>query len=202
MASIYEEVKERVTVQDVASYLNLKRTKVENGKDGEQYRYPCPSCKNKDTHALSVNVEKGKFQCFSCGGKGNDVISLVAFINKIRQSEAAKQLHETFCSAVRTSSSTEARSKKVELKGRSDTSQDVVRPLEILGIDAPLAKHLGIVEDDGRVMFDLRDAQGIIHGTLAIATRDDLPLVEFTRDTEHHAEEPKADGFSWPLANC
>lgn len=194
MPSIFEEVKARVSMQQAVDFVGLKLTKIEHGKDGEQHRYPCPKCESDDKRALSVNFDKGKFKCFSCDGGGQDLISLVAFALKIRNGEAAQRLKDHFLSAARASGSTKPRERSPvrDGKGRSDASEDVVRPLEILGISDELADRLNVQEEDGRILFEQRDERGIKLGTIAIATRADLPLVEWLPEAEQPQQEQKA----------
>lgn len=199
MPSIFQEVKQSVSTRDALAYLNIAITKIEHGKDGEQLRGCCPKCgeRDKDKRGLSVNTDTGKFRCFLCPGKGNDIISLVHWAEDVSQTEAAQRLHNRYVSASRYSSSTEPRpSKAVEVKGRPEPSETELRPLEILGMSDEHTERLGVTELDGRVLFIQRDKQGVEIGTLALATRDDLPLVEWI-ETDAEADQPKTLQSLW-----
>jgi hypothetical protein len=174
LSNIFEDVKARVTMRDAIEFLGLKKTE----QKGDQFRFPCPACKGKDPRTLSVNTEKG-YRCFSSGKSGNDCIALVAHCMSITQSEAAKELQAHFL----VPSSTEARRATVEPKGRGE-SANAVSPLELLGISQEVADRLHIIVEDGRVLFEQRDEHGTMLGTLALATRDDLPLVEWIGQEE------------------
>jgi hypothetical protein len=179
MPSIFEEVKARVSIADAISYLGLQPTETK----GDQLRFPCPKCGGTDKRTLSVNLVKG-FRCFSGDKKGDDATALVAHCRGIRNGEAAQLLKEHFITATKPAPT------KAKAEGRSDSPQGEVRPLEILGISDELADRLQIQVEDGRVLFEQRDERGIKLGTLALATRDDLPLVEWIAE-----ELPKADGL-------
>lgn len=182
--SVFEDVRARVRMSDAISYLKLEQTE----RNGDQIRFKCPHCSGNDKRALSVNVASEKFQCFTAKKGGNDATALVAHCRGMSQTEAAKLLYEQFCR-----SSTEARPAKAERKGRSDPPQGEVRPLEILGISDEAAKRLDIREVDGGILFAQRDEQGIRIGTLVIATREDLPLIEWMANNELDVDtKPKA----------
>lgn len=172
--TIFEELRERVTISDAISYLGMKPTETK----GDQLRFACPHCKGNDRRTLSINVGTGKFQCFTAKKGGNDATALVAHAHGISQTDAAKALKEHFLG-----SSTEARRATVEPKGRGE-SANAVSPLELLGISQDIADRLHIVVEDGRVLFEQRDDTGTMLGTLALATRDDLPLVEWIGQEE------------------
>jgi hypothetical protein len=181
--SVFEEVKESVTVKQVASYLSLKFHGSEQGKEGLQHRYACPFCNNPDKHALSINDAKGKFQCFRCKKSGGDTITLVAKLKGITNTDAANELKAQFLHR-----STEPGPTKAQAKGRSEPPQGELRPLEILGISDELAKRLHIQEEDGRILFEQRDEHGAKLGTLALATRDDMPLVEWIAEAQEESQ--------------
>lgn len=185
MTSIFEEVRERVSIRDAIQYLGLKPTETK----GDQLRFACPNCSQTDRRALSVNVGSGKFQCFSGKRGGNDATALVAHVKGISQTQAAKDLKDHFIG-----SSTEARTRMSEPKGRSDPPRGEVGPLELLGISDNRVFALGIIEEGGRVCFPMRDDRGKVLGTLMIATREDLPLVAWV--TEDDDEIAKADAPS------
>ncbi|MDP3074744.1 hypothetical protein [Bradyrhizobium sp.] len=170
MASIFEEVRNGVTIAQAIDYLGLKATETK----GDQLRFACPKCGGTDQRTLSINLVKG-FRCFAGDKKGDDATALVAHVRGIRNGEAAQLLKDHFLR-----SSTEARPARVEPKGRGDAAKSVdVSPLEILGIDDDVAERLGIVIEDGRILFEQRDPMGAKLGTLALATREDMPLVEW-----------------------
>lgn len=195
--NIFEEVRSRVTIQQAVEYLRLELTKIEHGKDGEQYRYPCPACKGTDKRSISVNMQKG-FRCFAGDKKGDDATALVAHVKGIRNGEAAQLLKEHFISAARASSSTKPEA-KAEGKGRSDARQGV-RPLELdhpviemLGINPDVLEAIGGGYDGERIQIPLRTEAGELRGTLGIATTaDQAPLLLFSESIESVAK-PQPD---------
>jgi DNA primase len=64
-------------------------------RNGPQLRGPCPIHKssNEMSRSFSVNLDTGAFQCFSCGGKGNQ-LDLWAAVVKLPIYEAAISLAE------------------------------------------------------------------------------------------------------------
>ena len=66
--TIFDEVRERVSITDAISYLGMKPTETK----GDQLRFGCPKCGGSDRRTLSINVSSGKFQCFTAKKGGND----------------------------------------------------------------------------------------------------------------------------------
>ena len=100
MPSIFEQVRERVTMLDAITFLGLQVKQESPG----QYRARCPACKGSEKRDLSINAEKG-FRCFRGDKKGNDATALVAHVRGISQTDAANELAEHFISAARASHS-------------------------------------------------------------------------------------------------
>lgn len=189
MSNIFAEVRESVTIADAISFLGLKATETK----GDQLRFGCPKCGGSDQRTLSVNLQKG-FRCFSGDKKGDDATALVAHVLGIRNGEAAQQLKDHFLSAARTSSATKPDAQKAKGEGRSEVANDL-RPLELLGISDELADRLNIQVEEGRVLFEQRDHHGVKFGTLVLATRTDLPLVEWIGEAEIEKEAPQASNL-------
>ncbi len=189
-SNIFQEVRENVSIAQAIEFLRIKPTETK----GEQLRFPCSRC-GGDSRVLSVNLTKG-FRCFAGDKKGDDATALVAHVLGIRNGEAAQKLKEHF---IRPGSATKPEAQKAEGKGRSDSSHGDVRPLEILGISEAHADRLGIREENGRVLFIQRDSNGAEVGTLALGTREDLPLVEWIEHAEEHAEAPSTLQGLWRI---
>lgn len=193
--SIFSDVKENVTIEQAAQYLGLRPVKPPKNGEG---RYKCPVCDTKDTDPLCIGYADQAFTCYGTGKKPHgDLIALVAHCKSVSQTEAAKLLARYFLAAP---ASTATKPKATaEGEARSDVGAVVdVTPLELLGIDASLAKHLNIREEEGRIWFDVRDAEGVMHGSLAIATREDVPLVAFVAETEETVKaEPSSLAQLW-----
>lgn len=185
--SLFDEVRARVRMSDAIDYLSLKPTE----QKGDQLRFPCPHCKGNDRRTLSVNTAEDKFRCFTGGKGGTDATAFVAHCQGISQTEAAKLLASHFLTDnALPRSSTKPAATKPKADGRSESPAEELRPLELLGISDDLVDRLHILVEDGRVLFEQRDERGIKLGMLALATRDDLPLVEWIAQ-----DEPKAEGL-------
>jgi hypothetical protein len=190
MSNIFQEVRENVTIAQAIEYLGLKATETK----GDQLRFGCPKCGGTDQRTLSVNLQKG-FRCFAGDKKGDDATALVAHCKGIRNGQAAQELKDHFVDAnkkvtpaARSPSATKPEVARPRVKGRGE-SANALSPLELLGVSTELADRLHIEQDGGFILFEQRDERGIKLGTLAIATRDDLPLVSWIADGESENEE-------------
>lgn len=188
MPNVFEEVRAGVSIADAIAFLGIKPTETKS----DQLRFACPKCGGTDKRTLSVNLQKG-FRCFAGDKKGDDATALVAHCLGIRNGEAAQRLKDRYLSAARSPSATKPEA-KAEGKGRGD-GVNAVSPLEILGISDELADRLHIQIEDGRVLFEQRDERGIKLGMLALATRDDLPLVEWTAEVQDEAKPQDLKGL-------
>jgi hypothetical protein len=188
MSNIFQEVRERVTISDAIGFLNITPTETK----GDQLRFACPKCGGTDKRVLSVNLQKG-FQCFAGSKKGDDATALVAHCRGIRNGEAAQLLKDHFITATKP-----AQSKAAKAEGRSDTSQDAVRPLEhpvieMLGIDKAMLEAIGGGFDGERITLPLRTPTGTVCMTIGIATRaDQSPLLLFSESVATEAK-PQPD---------
>lgn len=82
----FKEVKERVSFDDVISFLELKLS-----TEGHQYRGACP-CEKGGERALVITPSKGWY-CFG-SKQGGDVIGLTAHIKRISAKDAGAYLAE------------------------------------------------------------------------------------------------------------
>lgn len=104
MESIFDKVKDRVTIQEVVERignLNLNHS----GKT------QCPFHKEK-TPSFSIKKEENIFKCFGCGESG-DAIHFVAKLKQIEPLDAAKLIAETFNISYEESSSKPIDAKRV-----------------------------------------------------------------------------------------
>jgi DNA primase len=85
----FAQLKERVGIESVVSLLGI-----EMRRNGEQWRGPCPACKQGGHKALAVNTAKNKYFCF-VERKGGDIIALAAHIRGISQREAAEYIDQS-----------------------------------------------------------------------------------------------------------
>src|SRR5437016_5593638 len=122
MPSIFEEVRNGVTIAQAIDYLGLQATETK----GDQLRFGCPKCGGTDRRTLSVNLQKG-YRCFAGDKKGDDATALVAHVRGIRNGEAAQLLKDHFLL-----SSTKPTRATVKAGGRGDGA-NAVSPLELLG---------------------------------------------------------------------
>lgn len=89
--SIYEYIKNNVSIEEVAKLLNLDLT-----KSGQNLQGNCPTNHHSQGgKCFSINTTKKFFHCFSCGIAG-DVLSLVEIVNKLGPSEAIEWIVKNF----------------------------------------------------------------------------------------------------------
>ena len=197
--TIYDDVRERVSMRDAAEFLQLGQPRIE--AQGTQWRYQCPACRGGDKRSLSINISDNKgFGCFvgAVGKhpkvKGNDATSLVAHVRGITQRDAAEMLHEHFCSASRSVpvSSPKPPARREESKGLAalDYLEAEHEVLDLLGVSEASALALGAGFAPrgtmaGRILIPLRLPNGILCGYLGIATKEDMaPLLLFPKNLE------------------
>jgi DNA primase len=83
----FEDVKSRVSMQDVLAHYGLLQGTVEKpSKRGIELRLCCPFHEDK-TPSLSISAETGKFHCFGCHAKGGDIFDFVVAKEEITAGE-------------------------------------------------------------------------------------------------------------------
>jgi DNA primase len=69
----YRAIRERISIRQVLALVGYEPA----SQRGPQWRGPCPICHAGITtakeHRFSVNVDRGLFQCFRCGRRGNQL---------------------------------------------------------------------------------------------------------------------------------
>jgi DNA primase len=69
----YRAIRERISIRQVLALVGYEAA----SQRGPQWRGPCPICQAglapSKEHRFSVNVERGLFQCFGCGRRGNQL---------------------------------------------------------------------------------------------------------------------------------
>jgi hypothetical protein len=203
MANIFEDVRNRVSLEDAISFLSLKLTK----REGDQLRFECPHCKGANKRALSINLDKG-FTCFSANKRGNDATALVAHCRNVSQRDAA----QTLCDHFRLSEA-QPRASQAQLSGSEVQLASHMQPLDYLETDHEIVELLGLTPRSleligggyapkgtmaGRLLIPLRLPTGVLAGYLGIATREDQePLLLFPKNLEARVapagDKPPAD---------
>ena len=70
----------------------LKRWLPDGKLSGHEYSALNPTRQDSKRGSFSINISTGKWADFATGNKGGDLISLAAYLFKIKQLEAAKRL--------------------------------------------------------------------------------------------------------------
>jgi hypothetical protein len=194
--SIFQDVRERVSISDAISFLGLHVKQESPG----QFRTTCPNCKGSEKRDLSINTEKG-FRCFRSDKKGNDATALVAHVRGTSQTDAAKMLHEHFISAARPQRSVPQPQEEGDLQPLAYLEHE--HPvIEMLGLTPAACEALGAGYAPrgtmaGRILIPLRMPDGKLTGYLGIATKPDQdPLLLFPKNLEDRCaptEKPAPD---------
>jgi len=86
----FEEVKSRVSIQEVLTHYGLlEGTQEKSSKRGIELRLRCPFHEDK-TPSLSISAETGKFHCFGCHAKGGDIFDFVVAKEDINAGDRTK----------------------------------------------------------------------------------------------------------------
>lgn len=72
--------------------LLLRRWLPHGRREGNEYVALNPKRRDRRLGSFRVNIATGKWADFATGDKGGDVISLVAYLAGVRQSDAARHL--------------------------------------------------------------------------------------------------------------
>src|SRR5580658_4461313 len=96
----FETLKARINIDKTIPLLALKMR-----QHGDQYRGPCPACRQGGDRALAINSGKQSYYCFS-QRKGGDLIALVAHLRGMTQKDAATYLDQQFGNSTQSHSDT------------------------------------------------------------------------------------------------
>ncbi|MBZ0181027.1 MAG: DUF5906 domain-containing protein [Melioribacteraceae bacterium] len=90
-SNIYDEIKRKVSIQDVVTKLGISLT-----KNGTSYQGDCPSGHPSSNHkCFSIPEKENYFHCFSCGASG-DIIALVELTNNSDHKSAIAWINSNF----------------------------------------------------------------------------------------------------------
>jgi hypothetical protein len=132
---------------------------------------------------LGINIESGKWNCFSCGKKGNSVIELVAAAKKIHVEQAYSWILETFPDVILDGKfSLKRKALRDDTRERYELSEAVMAAYDpsanedigyrasayYLGIDKPMTDKLGLGYDrlNHRLIFPVRHEDGVLGGLI------------------------------------
>ena len=162
----FAELKERVTIEQVADYLGI-----EGKQKGDQIRARCPVCEGKSDRNLVLTLSKQLWFCFECQ-KGGDCIALVAFVQGINTKAAAEELHKHFCR-----------------DGAPETTS--LPSLAYLDPSHPSVSALGFPEEVANKLGIGHAGKGIMRGTVAVPLRDETGKLVGYMGLEHPVRLPK-----------
>jgi len=160
----FEDLKTRVRIEQTIGLLGLQMR-----QHGEQYRGPCPACKQGGDRALAINSRKQSYYCFS-QKKGGDVIALVAHLRGMTQKDAAGYLDQQFGNSGQSHSETVHSSHHNSPSPPSQQGR-ILKPLDYLVFNEAV-EGLGLSEATCTAWGAGYAPKGIMRGRLAIPIHD------------------------------
>lgn len=145
----FEELKQRVSIEQAVSLLNL-----DVAMSGKQRRGKCPVCEGNSDRNLVITPDKSVYYCFS-DGKGGDQIALVAHIRGCSIKEAASFLAGN----------------KPEEKKSKEGHERGFQPLDYLQHDHEAVLAVGLEPDDAEALGIGYAPRGVLRGTVAVPVR-------------------------------
>lgn len=163
----FDEVKERVSIEEAARFLQLPVK-----QHGTQLRSACPGCKSDSERAIVITPAKSAFFCFS-SRRGGDQIALVSHCLGIGMKEAAGKLWEQYGTGNSTSQrkgtvpGPEERTEEGHVRG-----DQPFQPLDYLQATHEAVQSLGLSPDTLEHFGAGYAPRGILRGHLAIPIHD------------------------------
>jgi len=160
----FQALKARVRIEQTIPLLGLRLRQY-----GDQYRGPCPVCKQGGDRGLAINSAKQSYYCFS-QRKGGDLIALVAHIRSMTQKDAAAYLDQQF------SDNAQSHSDTVHSSRNSSASSTVQRDRELKPLDYLVFNEtidgLGLSEATCKAWGAGYAPKGIMGGRFAVPVHD------------------------------
>ena len=156
----FTELKERITIDEVANLLNLKMK-----PSGKQMRGPCPACNEGGDRALVITPERGAYYCFA-DKQGGDLIALTAHIRGEAMKDAANFIHHSLTVPEEKVIKETKQHKKLQPLSHLEYDHSA---LTAQGIDPAIAEDLGIGWATkgvarGNIVIPVRDEKGTLIG--------------------------------------
>lgn len=160
----FEDLKARIRIEQTLPLLGLQMR-----QHGDQYRGPCPACRQGGDRALAINSGKQSYYCFS-QKKGGDVIALVAHLRGMTQKDAAGYLGQQFGNSGQSHSDTVHSSRNSSPSPPAQQGREL-KPLDYLVFNEAI-EGLGVSEATCKAWGAGYAPKGIIRGRLAIPIHD------------------------------
>src|SRR6202051_2995213 len=160
----FEVLKSRVRIEQTISLLGLQMR-----QHGDQYRGPCPACKQGGDRALAINSGKQSYYCFS-QKKGGDVIALVAHLRGMTQKDAAGYLDQQFGNSGQSHSDTVHSSRNSSPSPPAQQGREL-KPLDYLVFNEAV-EALGLTEATCTAWGAGYAPKGIMRGRFAVPIQD------------------------------
>jgi DNA primase len=164
----FSDIKQHVTIEQVASMLNLKLRKT-----GDTYRCACPACQSKTDRAIVITPARNIFYCFDAK-KGGDVLTLASHVLGVGLRDAAQAISDHFLLA---SKESEPREPSAVPNGEASkekatpTAQNVptspLQPLTYLVAEHEAVQALGLDAETAKALGLGFAPKGIMRGTVA-----------------------------------
>lgn len=165
----FEEIKSRVSIEDVLDHYGVKLRRRRDELTGR-----CPFPQHEDQRAsFSSNTAKNVFQCFGCKKSGN-VLDFVAFMESVDVREAALMIAGWF--QVRSERPSGGPKKLEQAQSITVPPVDQNKPLtfELQGLDPTHPYLAERVSEDAITYFGLGYcSRGVMKGRIAIPVHDE-----------------------------
>ena len=180
----FNELKQRVTIEQAADMLGIKLT-----KSGAQRRGTCPICKAGGDRAFVITPAKGLYYCFGTCSKGGDAITMAANVRGCSLREAAEFLAGKSGGSSRPAKDDDSRNDSPQPMTENglkplDYLQASHEAVQALGVSMETAAHFGagfapkgIMR--GRFAIPVHDPAGILLAYAGRAVKDESPLLLF-----------------------
>jgi len=159
----FEDLKARVRIEQTIPLLELKLR-----RQGDQYRGPCPACKQGGERGLAINTGKQSYYCFS-QRKGGDLIALVAHVRGMTQKDGAAYLDQQFGNSTHSHSDTVHSSRNSSPSPTGQQGREL-KPLDYLVFNEAV-EALGLSEATCKAWGAGYAPKGIMRGRFAVPSR-------------------------------
>lgn len=175
----FSDIKQHVTIAQVASMLQLKLKKT-----GDTYRCACPACNSKTDRAIIITPAKGIFYCFDAK-KGGDVLTLTSHVLGVGLRDAAQAISDHFLLASKETEPREphavpkeaSKEKVTPTAGNVPTSP--LQPLAYLQHEHEAVQALGFPPETAKALGIGWASKGIMRQKVAIPLYRDGELAGY-----------------------
>jgi DNA primase len=79
-----------MTISARLNFLKVAFNGIAGGSDGVNYAVKCPVCKNTEKRKLAIRIDNGKYKCWVCSTKGNNISTIIRKYKPAHYSESQR----------------------------------------------------------------------------------------------------------------